>query len=79
MNPKTLEAFIASPPERDDLVVQLFVKDQGQWGEMIFHNGKLIIELYPREDGEPWQLDLNEVQHVLQKGKKELVARVARQ
>jgi hypothetical protein len=76
MKEKTLEALIASPPERDDLVVQLFVKGQGQWGEMIYLKGKLILELFPREDGEPWQLDLDEVQYVIQKGKEELNLRL---
>jgi hypothetical protein len=76
MKVKTLEAMVASPPERDDLVVQLFVKGLGQWGEIIFDKGKFIIELYQKEDGEPWKLDLEEVQHVIQIGKEELKRRI---
>jgi hypothetical protein len=33
MTESMIEAMIASPPDRDELVVQLFVKDAGQWGE----------------------------------------------
>ena len=31
MSDKMIEAILASPPERDELVVQLFLKDGGQW------------------------------------------------
>jgi hypothetical protein len=65
MNDRTIEAILASPPEREDLVVQLFVKDGGQWGEIIQENKKLILELYQQENGQPWRLDLEEVRKAL--------------
>jgi hypothetical protein len=48
MSERTLEAIVASPPERDDLVVQLFIKDGGQWGEVFSEGDSYIIELYER-------------------------------
>ena len=73
---KTLEAILASPPERDSLVVQLFVRDGGQWGEVFLEEGLFKIDLYPNSRGNnEWRLDLNEVLHVLQLAKDELLKR----
>ena len=55
MNDKMIEAIVASPPERDELVVQLFLKDGGQWGEIFREEGRWWIELYQRSDGQPWR------------------------
>ena len=46
MNETEIEAMIASPAERDELVVQLFVKDGGQWGEIYREGHAYWIELY---------------------------------
>ena len=42
----SIEAMLASPPERDELVVQLFVRNGGQWGEIYRDNGEYWIDLY---------------------------------
>lgn len=75
MNDKTLEVFIASPPDRDCLVVQLFVKDGGQWGEIIKNGDNVTLELYPEPSDGVWRLDMSEVLHVLTLGQKELLDR----
>jgi hypothetical protein len=73
---KTLEAILASPPERDGLVVQLFVRDGAQWGEVFLEDRQFKIDLYPNSRGNnEWRLDLNEVLHVLQLAKDELIKR----
>ena len=72
MNQKTMEAIIASPPERDDLVVQLFLKEGGQWGEIFKEAGHWWLELYPAADREAWRLDLVEVQSLIELAFKEL-------
>jgi hypothetical protein len=73
---KAIEAIIGSPPERDGLVVQLFVKDGGQWGEVFEERGKYLIELYPRSDGQPWRLDCDELRTVLEASVRELASRL---
>ena len=76
MNDKMIEAIVASPPERDELVVQLFLKDGGQWGEIFREEGRWWIELYQRSDGQPWRLGLNEVREVLELSLHELMRRL---
>lgn len=44
-----IEAILASPPERDELVVQLFAKDGGQWGEVYRCEDSFWIDLYTSE------------------------------
>jgi len=46
MSEMQIEAMLASPPERDELVVQLFAKDGGQWGEIYRENSEYWIDLY---------------------------------
>lgn len=41
-----IEAVLGAPEERDEVVVQLFVKDGGQWGEMYRDAGEYWIEIY---------------------------------
>ncbi len=76
MSEKTIEAMIASPPERDELVVQLFVKDGGQWGELFREEGNWLLELYPRVDGQAWRLNLEEARYVMDLSLRELRARL---
>ena len=40
-----IEAMLVSPPEREELVVQFFARDGGQWGELYRENGQFWIEL----------------------------------
>lgn len=44
--PNQIEAIIASPPERDELIVQLFVKNGSQWGEIYRDSGKYWIDIF---------------------------------
>jgi hypothetical protein len=76
MSDKQIEAILASPPEREDLVVQLFLKDGGQWGEIFRKNGDFLIELYPQPDGHPWRFDANEVRRVIDLSVNELKNRL---
>jgi hypothetical protein len=70
-----IEAIVASPPERDDLVIQLFASGRGQWGEVYRHEDSFWIELYSQPDGQPWQFPLEEVISVLSLSLRELQAR----
>ena len=76
MSEKTIEAMIASPPEREELVVQLFVKDGGQWGEIFREGGRWWMELYARPDGQPWRFDLEEARTAVDVSLQELRRRL---
>lgn len=76
MRTKTLEAVVASPPEKDDLVVQIFVKDGEQWGEIVYDKKGFKLELYAQASGDPWILDLDEVEEVFALAREELRKRL---
>lgn len=76
MKNKLIEAMVASPPERDELVVQLFLRDGGQWGEIYRQGGAWWIELYQQSDGRPWRLKVEEVIEVLSLSLQELRQRL---
>jgi hypothetical protein len=67
-----VEGILASPPNRNRLVVQLFTED-GQWGEVISTDDKmLVLELYPKATGS-WELELDQVINALQLSKQKLI------
>jgi hypothetical protein len=74
---QTIEAIVASPPEREDLVVQLFVKGGAQWGEIFQEDGEFQLQLYPRPDGEPWTLNCHEARTVIGIAMNELRTRMS--
>ena len=76
MSEKTLEVMIASPPDRDEIVAQLFVKDGAQWGEIYREGGRWLLELYPTGDDEPWRLDAKEAHDVIALSLTELRSRL---
>jgi hypothetical protein len=54
----------------------VFVRNGGQWGEVVLEDGQLKIDVYPNSRGNnEWRLDFNEVVHVLQLAKDELLKR----
>ena len=79
MSERTIEAIIASPPEREELVIQLFVKGGGQWGEVFKEGGHWWLELYQAADGKPWRLDLDEARKVMDLSLEELKNRLGRE
>lgn len=64
---------IASPPDREKLVAEIFV-DHEQLCELNIETGELTLELYPRKDGGPWQMPLQELMQALAKAKEQLGA-----
>lgn len=73
---KKLEAIVGSPPYRDELVVQLFFRDGGQWGEMFRVDGRLVVEVYHQDSAVALQFDVDELVHVLDLARSELHARL---
>jgi hypothetical protein len=45
---------ICSPPDRKKLVAQISYERE-QWAEIHQETGSLTLELYPRQDGKPWE------------------------
>lgn len=73
MPAKTIEAIYGVP---DDVpVVQLFVAGNGrQIGEISVVGGKLVLELFNRDDGQSSSLSVDELQHVIGLARERLLA-----
>ena len=65
MAEKILEAMLAVPPGRAELVVQLFVRDGNGWGEIFRENGDYWIEIYGPGHEVPIRVTVSELIHVL--------------
>jgi hypothetical protein len=67
-----IEAMVASPPHRNELVVQLFVRDGGQWGEVFVEGGEYWIDLYLAAGEPPLRFGVGEVISALTRSVDEL-------
>ncbi len=63
---------IGSPPDRRKLVAEIFY-DREQWAEIHQEAGSLTLELYPRQDGKPWEFSFDEALNALRHAKRRLV------
>jgi len=64
---------LCSPPDREKLVAQISY-DREQWAEVHQENGSLTLELYPRQNGEPWEFSFDEAVAALRHAQKRLTA-----
>jgi hypothetical protein len=55
-----LKICISSPPDRERLVAEIFFGDE-QWAELNQEGETLVLEFYPKADGNYWQLSFDEV------------------
>ena len=62
---------LASPPDREKLVAQISF-DREQWAEVHQEAGALTLELYPRQDGKPWEFSFDEALTALQRAQQRL-------
>jgi hypothetical protein len=69
---KTLSISIASPPDREKLVAEIFF-DNEQFAELNQESETLNIEVYPRRDNQVWQLDYEQVITAFLKAKNKLL------
>jgi len=76
MPDKAVEAILASPPDREELVVQLFLRDGGQWGEIYRESGEYWIDIYGSEHEAPMRLTVNEMVDALTQSVKQLRQRL---
>lgn len=63
---------ISSPPDREHLVAEIFFGDQ-QWAELNQEGSELALEVYPRQDGKPWQLSFEVVTFALADARRRLL------
>jgi hypothetical protein len=75
MSELQIEALLASPPERAELVVQLFVKDGGQWGEVYRDEGRFWIDLYG-SGSTPLRFEMDQIIQALTRSQAELSSRL---
>jgi hypothetical protein len=62
---------IASPPDREKLVAELFYEDE-QWAEIHQESEQLTLQLYPRRNGQPWEFSFDEAICMLQRARRRL-------
>ena len=63
---------ISSPPDRDKLVAEVFFGD-AQWAELNQEGEAIEAIFYPRPDGEPWRIHLEEAHRSLDEAKLRLI------
>jgi hypothetical protein len=68
---KTLEASYGLPG--DEPVVQLFLPDAGQWGEVRYRSGRLEVELFAPAGQSSWVVDAEELVRVIDMARQRLV------
>jgi hypothetical protein len=72
MKQKTIEGWIISPPERDEVIVELLHRDGDGWGEIYRDKGLYVIKIFA-PSGEPAViLDADELVIALQLSLKQL-------
>ena len=64
--------LIASLPDREEFIAEL-IYDNEQWGEISKENGEVVLELYPRRDGEPWRFPPEDVERFIRMARKDLL------
>jgi len=68
-----ISIFLASPPNRELLVAQLFDGDH-QLGELNEDAGSMMLEIFPHSSSKPWEFEVDELIEALQEAKRRLKA-----
>lgn len=71
---RELSLFIASPPDREKLVAEIWVGDD-QVEEVNDEAGGPAIEIYPNPAGGPWRVSVSEFLNVLQEAARRALVR----
>lgn len=66
-----LRVSICSPPDRKFLVAEIML-DNEQVAELNQEQNALLLEIYPRRDGQPWIVSYEVLLKALTKAKKRL-------
>ncbi|WP_455872864.1 hypothetical protein [Rhizobium yanglingense] len=63
---------ITSPPDREDLVAEIWAGDEIFAEVSLKESNAAVVEFYPRQSGEPWITDLDEITQALNQSKQRL-------
>jgi len=65
MNVDPFRILIASPPDRERLVAELYLEDEqvAEISQEVI--GKFLVEIFPKLSGRPWSFDLSSFQLAL--------------
>ena len=70
--PPKMRVCISSPPDRENLVAEIFYEG-AQWAELNPEASTgLTVEIYPRRHGQPWSFPLPDALAALQIAKRRL-------
>lgn len=72
MTDRTIDAIIGSPPERDELIVQLFHRDGPLMGEVFREKGAYWIQFLDQSERPVLRLNADELVTVMQRSLNEL-------
>ena len=70
-NEDNIRIGIISPPDRELLTAEIMVGNQ-QWAELNQEGGKLQLEFYRRQDGQPWVMGFDITIQALANAKEKL-------
>jgi hypothetical protein len=62
---------VCSPPDRQNLVASISCNCE-QWAEIHQEADILTLEIYPRQDGKPWELSFDQAMTALRQAKTRL-------
>jgi hypothetical protein len=68
----SISVQFCSPPDREKMIAAIMI-DGEQLAEINQEHESLGVELYPRRNGEPWVLDLEEFMDAVGRAEKGLV------
>jgi hypothetical protein len=68
---QTARVCISSPPDRQYLVAEIFFGNE-QWAELNQEGDILQLEIYPRQNGQPWSLSFQTVLEALNEANEKL-------
>ncbi len=63
---------IASLPDKDFVVVEIYYEDE-QWAEISQENGRPLITMFSPIGSQYWELDVDEVLHIINHAKGRLL------
>jgi len=67
-----LSVSIASVPDRENVVAELWYQDQ-LWGELSYENNEFKLEIYPSSKGDAWNFNYEKVLQSIINAKEKLV------
>jgi hypothetical protein len=69
--PSKMSVDLCSVPDREKLVAEISY-DREQWAEVHQETASLTLEIYPRQDGKPWEFSFDEALTALRHAQKKL-------